>query len=102
MIKPQSKRKKVSIADANEDSLIMKTPEKRPGDISSFNPLETPRTQANSSMKSSANSMKQKSPNTMMNDLTSSLNNTSLNDAEHEKNKALAEAFKNNYKIGQK
>lgn len=80
----------------------MRTPDKKKQDVSSFNPLETPRTQANSSMKSSANSIKQKSLNTMMNELTSTLNNTSLHDAEFEKNKALAEAFKNNYKIGQK
>jgi hypothetical protein len=79
----------------------MRTPEKKQGDISSFNPLETPRTQANTAFKTSANSMKhQKSPNTMMNDLTQILDNTKIFDAEHEKNKALAEAFKNNHKIG--
>jgi hypothetical protein len=73
MIKPQSSKKQVNIA---EDSL-MRTPDKK-GGITQFNPLETPMTQATASR--STTSMKnQKSPGSMMRELTHTLDNTSLN-----------------------
>ena len=82
--------------------MVMRTPDKKKPEVSSFNALETPRTEASSSMKTSAGSMKhEKSPNTMMNQL--SLDNSLVapfitDPADLEKNRVLAEAFKNNTK----
>jgi hypothetical protein len=73
----------------------MRTPDKK-GGVSQFNPLETPGTQANTTAKSSAMTMKnQKSPNTVMRELTHSLDNTSLalND-----DSLMSEPIRNNHK----
>jgi len=84
----------------------MATPERKqkanqgPGSI-----LETPRTQASDISKSTSSKKNQKSPNSMVNDLTAALNNTSisrapmLSEEEFRKNQELAEAFKNNSKM---
>jgi hypothetical protein len=56
----------------------MKTPNKKKGGITQFNPLETPGTQATAS-RSSTSMKNQKSPGTVMRELTHSLDNTSLN-----------------------
>jgi hypothetical protein len=94
MIKPQSSKKQVNIA---EDSL-MRTPDKKGGDISQFNPLETPRTQATTASKSSSMSMKnQKSPGTMMRELTHTLDNTSLN-LDQLPDSSMSEPIQNNKK----
>jgi len=57
----------------------MKTPEKG-GNISGMNPLDTPRTQASTAMKSAGTMKQNKSPNTQrMDELTMIMNSTSLN-----------------------
>ena len=84
----------------------MATPErKQKGNQAPGSILETPRTQASDISKSTSSKKNQKSPNSMVNDLTAALNNTSISGApmlseeEFRKNQELAEAFKNNSKM---
>lgn len=73
----------------------MKTPDKKNQDISSFNPLQTPRTEATNISRSTSSMKNQKSPNTLrIEDLTQTMNNTRLGISDQ----LMSEPAKNNQK----